>query len=138
MAKTKMRILIDTHIFLWILGGRKLKPKVKEFFEDTDQYAIWVSHVVAWEIAIKFGIGKLQLPEPPDIFVPDRVRRAGFHYLPIELQHVLNVHNLPPIHRDPFDRLLVSQAKIENLTVLTADSHFGRYGVKTLTLDDIS
>lgn len=133
-----MRILIDTQIFLWILGGKQLKQNVKQFFENTDTNSIWVSHVVAWEIAIKFGIGKLELPEVPEIFVPDRVRRAGFLHLPIELHHVLNVHNLPMIHKDPFDRLLVSQANIENLTVLTADPHFARYGVKTMTLDDIS
>lgn len=80
----------------------------------------------------------MKIPQAPDIFVPDRVRRAGFLFLPIELSHVLHLHNLPPIHKDPFDRLLISQSKTENLTLITSDAHFSRYKIKTLNFTDLS
>ena len=104
-----MRILIDTHIFLWfLLEPHRIRQRAKDFLEDTFTNEIFVSHVSAWEIAIKYGVGKLKLPEVPEIWFPNRVRRAGFLHLPIGVQHTLRVHNLPPHHKDPFDRLLIS------------------------------
>ena len=132
-----MKILIDTHIFLWFLNGIRLSQKVENLLEDTLSNEIFVSYATAWEISIKYGTGKLKLPEVPEIFVPDRIRRAGFLHLPIEIQHVLRVHNLPPIHRDPFDRLMISQASVENLTILTADPDFAKYEVKLLNLNKL-
>jgi PIN domain nuclease of toxin-antitoxin system len=94
--------------------------------------------VTAWEISIKYGIGKLQLPKKPELFIQDRVGRAEFSYLNIDLPHVMRVHSLPDIHRDPFDRLLISQAKIEEMTVLSDDPIFERYKIDTLGLRSIS
>lgn len=131
-----MRILIDTHIFLWYFDAVKLSQEKREFLEDTFSHEIYVSHVVGWEIAIKYGIGKLKLPEIPELFVPDRIRRAGFLPLPIEFQHVLRVHNLPTIHGDPFDRLLISQAQCENLTIFTADRNIPKYDAKVLEFEN--
>ncbi len=133
-----MRVLIDTHIFLWLFAGIRISQSVKDFLLDTANNKIYVSYATAWEISIKYGTGKLKLPQTPELFVPDRIRRANFLHLPIQFQHVLQVHNLPPIHKDPFDRLLVSQARIENLTILTADPNFARYQIKTLDVNNFS
>ncbi len=131
-----MRVLIDTHIFLWLFAGIRISQSVKDFLLDTANNEIYVSHATAWEISIKYGVRKLELPETPELFVPDRIKRANFLHLPIKIQHVLQVHNLPPIHKDPFDRLLVSQARIENLTILTADPNFAKYQIKTLDVNN--
>ncbi len=133
-----MKVLIDTHIFLWFFDGTKLSKRLREFLEDTFENEIYVSYATAWEISIKYGTGKLELPEIPELFVPDRIRRAGFLHLPIELSHVLRVHNLPPFHKDPFDRLLISQAQTENISILTADPNFAKYQVKTLDFNNFS
>ena len=130
-----MRILIDTHVFLWLFEG-SLSKKTEDLLRDTLQNEIYVSHVSAWEISIKYGVGKLKLPDVPELFVTDRIRRANFTQLPIEISHVLRVHNLPPIHKDPFDRLLVSQAQSENITILTADRNIPKYQVKTLDVNN--
>lgn len=102
--------------------------------QDTFNNEIFVSHVTAWEISIKYGIGKLKIPDVPEIWFPDRLRRAGFLHLPIEIQHTLRVHNLPPHHKDPFDRLLISQANVENLPIVTNDPNFSKYQIKVLNL----
>jgi len=134
-----MRVLIDTHIFLWLfLEPKRIPKKVKEFVHDSLNNEIYVSFVTAWEIAIKYGVGKLELPQTPELFVPYRIKRANFLHLPIKIQHVLQVHNLPTIHKDPFDRLLISQARVENLTILTADPNFAKYQFKTLDINNFS
>ena len=132
-----MKVLIDTHIFLWFMEGARLEQNAVDFLKNTVDNEIIVSHVTAWEISIKFGIGKLKIPDAPEIWFPDRIRRAGFRQLPIELQHVLRGHNLPPIHKDPFDRLLVSQANVENLTIVTEDPNFAKYQVKISNLNSL-
>jgi PIN domain nuclease of toxin-antitoxin system len=134
----KTSFLIDTHIFLWILGGRKLSNKAKTFFFERESGSFFLSDASAWEISIKYGAGKLELPDIPEIFVPDRIRRAGMSHLPIDLRHVLKAHSLPPIHKDPFDRLLVCQAKVEGLTILTADDIFTKYTDDVINFADIS
>ncbi len=130
-----MKVLIDTHVFLWFMEGVQLRQNAENFLKDTNNNEILVSYATGWEIAIKFGIGKLKLPSAPEIWFPDRVRRAGFTLLPIELQHLLRVHNLPPIHKDPFDRLLISQADVENLTIVTEDPNFAKYAGKISSLN---
>ncbi|MGI8641138.1 MAG: type II toxin-antitoxin system VapC family toxin [Pyrinomonadaceae bacterium] len=132
-----MKVLIDTHIFLWFMEGVRLSQKARNFLQDTFNNEIFVSHVTAWEISIKYGIGKLKIPDVPEIWVPDRIRRAGFKQLPIEIQHALRVHNLPLIHKDPFDRMLISQANVENLTIVTEDPNFAKYQVKTSDLKSL-
>lgn len=130
-----MRVLVDTHVFLWIFGGLgNLSNDVKEFLADTIENDFFFSIASAWEISIKYGSGKLKLPDVPERFVPNRAARAGFKILPISLPHVLFVHNLPPVHKDPFDRLLVSQAQAEGLKILTADPIFAKYKVDVLNI----
>ncbi len=133
-----MRLLIDSHVFLWYFAGIKLSQKAKDLLTITDDNEIYFSYASAWEIFIKYGVGKLNLPSTPEVFVPERVRLAGFLFLPINLQHVLRVYDLPSIHRDPFDRLLISQAKAENLTILTADPVFAEYEIKSIDIASIS
>ena len=132
-----MRVLIDTHIFLWYMKGVRLRTNARNFLQDTFNNEIFVSYVTAWEIAVKYGIGKLKIPDVPEIWVPDRIRRAGFSRLPIEMRHTLRVHNLPPHHKDPFDRLLISQANAENLMIVTEDPRFSAYQIKILKLKDL-
>jgi PIN domain nuclease of toxin-antitoxin system len=134
-----MNLLVDTHIFVWsFIEPRRFSSNARRFLEDIVSNQFYVSDASAWEASIKFGLGKLKLPERPEMFFPDRVRRAEYRHLPIDLSHVTRVHSLPRIHGDPFDRLLVSQAKIEGLTIISEDSVFKQYGVNTLTLRDIS
>ncbi len=133
-----MKVLIDTHILLWFyLEPHRIKQNALKFLKNTTDNEIFVSHVTGWEISIKYGIGKLSVPDVPEIWFPDRVRRAGFTLLPIEVQHVLRVHNLPPIHKDPFDRLLISQANAENLTIIAEDPNFSKYQAKVLNLNEL-
>lgn len=136
MVKT-MKVLIDTHVFLWFMEGVRLPQNALNFLKDTTENEVLVSHATAWEISIKYGVGKLKLPDAPEIWFPDRARRAGFALLPVELQHVLRVYNLPPVHKDPFDRLLISQASRENLTIVTEDPNFAKYQVKTSDLKSL-
>lgn len=132
-----MKVLIDTRVFLWFMEGVRLRQNARDFLNDTFANEIFVSFATAWEISIKYGVGKLKIPHAPEIWFPDRVRRAGFKMLPIDLQHTLRVHSLPPIHKDPFDRLLISQADVENLTIVTEDPNFNKYQVKTSDLSSL-
>lgn len=127
-----MRILVDTQCFLWsFLDPSRLSDTARKILSDGGD-ELFFSAASSWEIAIKAGIGKLRLPESPEAYVPPRIVRAGMTALDITHAHALHVHALPPIHKDPFDRLLVAQAVSEGLTVLTADPQIGRYSVPTL------
>lgn len=133
-----MKVLIDTHILLWFyLEPHRIKGNALNFLRNTSDNEIFVSHVTAWEISIKYGVGKLKIPEVPEIWTPDRIRRAGFTQMPIKMQHVSRVHNLPLIHKDPFDRLLISQANVEDLIIVTEDPNFAKYSVKTSDLNGL-
>jgi len=138
MVKMKKQILIDTHIFLWLfLEPERFTKTAIEFVKNRKENEFYLSHASSWEVSIKFGAGKLKLPKPPELFIPQRMQRSGYLHLPIELEHALNVHSLPQIHRDPFDRLIVSQAKLENMSILTADPIFSKYGVNAIKFSDI-
>lgn len=127
-----MKILVDTQCFLWsFLDPSRLSETAKSVLSERREELLF-SAVSAWEIAIKAGIGKLHLPEPPEQYVLPRIARAGMMTLAISHVHALRVSALPPIHRDPFDRLLVAQAQLDGLTILTADPQIGRYEVRTL------
>ncbi|MET0625654.1 MAG: type II toxin-antitoxin system VapC family toxin [Pyrinomonadaceae bacterium] len=127
-----MRILVDTQCFLWsFLDPSRLSDTAKRVLSDGED-ELFFSAASSWEIAIKAGIGKLRLPEPPEDYVPPRIVRAGMTALDVTHAHALRVHALPPVHRDPFDRLLVAQSVAEGLTILTADPQIGRYSIPTL------
>jgi PIN domain nuclease of toxin-antitoxin system len=86
----------------------------------------------AWEMVTKAHAGKLRLPEAPNVYIPTRAAHYGMEILPIFLAHVLAVESLPPHHRDPFDRLLIAQAGMEQLPILSADPQFRKYSVEVV------
>ncbi len=127
-----MKFLLDTHCWLWLQAERKrFNAELLETLADpaSERY---LSAASVCEIAIKYAVGKLPLPEPPAIYVPERMRLSRFEGLAIMQTHVLAVAVLPPHHRDPFDRVLVAQARVEGLTLVTADAMLERYDVPTV------
>lgn len=126
-----MRLLLDTHIFLWLLSSPERLGGALGTLEDPGNELL-VSSASSWEIAIKVRLGRLELPGDPRRYVPDRLRAIGAEPLAIEHHHALGVVDLPMLHRDPFDRLLVAQARHLGLTIVTADAHIPRYDVRTI------
>jgi PIN domain nuclease of toxin-antitoxin system len=127
-----MRILIDTHCWLWwITEPNKLQDGAHRQIQDQNN-TIFLSAASSWEIAIKYSIGKLELPEPPERFVPKRLARDAISSLGIEHIHALHVASLPFHHRDPFDRLIISQAQIEHIPIMTVDLQFEPYDVEII------
>ena len=127
-----MRVLLDTQCWLWMtLAPERFSARARKLVEARDTL-LYLSAASAWEIAIKHALGKLRLPEPPATYVPTRVAALGVQPLAIEHSHALRVAELPPHHRDPFDRLLIAQAQIDDLSILTSDSLFDAYDVATI------
>ena len=125
-----MRILLDTQCWLWMQASpERFSASAVRRIEDPDN-DLFLSAASSWEIAIKMGLGKLSLPMPPSDYVPDRLLSSGVVGLPIEHGHALHVASLPHHHRDPFDRLLIAQAQIEQLTILPADRQLAQYDVQ--------
>jgi PIN domain nuclease of toxin-antitoxin system len=123
------RLLIDTQVWLWMLGARsRLRPETLALIAGADTEVL-LSAASGWEIAIKYQVGKLKLPEHPSRYVPDRLRRTGMTPLAVEHSHVLQTAELPLHHRDPFDRLLVAQAQILDISIVTADPQIAAYDV---------
>lgn len=113
------------------LAPERFSSPARHLLEDR-QHALYLSAASAWEIAIKHALGKLRLPEAPVSYVPARVAALGVLALPIDHRHALHVASLPPHHRDPFDRMLVAQAQIEELPIMTADPVFSSYDVTAI------
>ncbi|MBX3167964.1 MAG: type II toxin-antitoxin system VapC family toxin [Candidatus Eremiobacteraeota bacterium] len=126
--------LLDTHVLLWWAeGSKKLSAEHRAIIEDLDS-RLWLSVVSVWEATIKSGNGKLDLPGPAKEFFADVASRFGFGVLPIHLSHAAGVGSLPPIHSDPFDRLLLSQAIAEGYVLLSDDASLYRYQVEGLEI----
>jgi PIN domain nuclease of toxin-antitoxin system len=126
-----LRVLLDTHIFLWLqTEPERLGPHLR-LVEDPRNERL-LSAASSWEIAIKHRLGRLPLPEPPQRYVPTRMRAIGASALAIEHSHALAVAELEPLHKDPFDRLLVAQARALDVAILTADPAVAQYPVRTL------
>jgi PIN domain nuclease of toxin-antitoxin system len=127
-----MKFLLDTQCWLWLnTEPNKISATLREQLERSETERL-LSAASAWEIAIKFALGKLPLPESPAIYVPRRLRDTQTAVMAITEHHALHVADLPPHHRDPFDRLIIAQAQIERLRVVTADPHFGSYDVDVI------
>lgn len=109
----------------------RLGRTTRELADDATNELL-LSAASAWEIAIKYTIGKLPLPEPPMAYVPDRMRRSGTTPLPVELAHALRTCELPDHHSDPFDRLLIAQAQLLDIPILTADQRIRAYDVTVI------
>jgi PIN domain nuclease of toxin-antitoxin system len=125
-----VNLLLDTQVWLWMLAApERLSPAGRRLVVSMDN-ELFFSAASAWEIAIKYALGKLKLSGEPADLVPEWMTRTGVTPLAVLHRHALHVASLPRHHRDPFDRLLVAQAQLEQLTVLTADRDFERYDVK--------
>jgi PIN domain nuclease of toxin-antitoxin system len=126
-----VKLLLDTHVFLWLLGEpERLGDHLGSLENPVNE--LFLSAASSWEIAIKVQLGRLELPEDPRRYVPDRMRAIGAQPVPIEHNHALAVTELPLLHRDPFDRLLVAQARDLRLRIVTADPQIARYEVEAL------
>jgi PIN domain nuclease of toxin-antitoxin system len=117
-----VRLLLDTHVFLWWRTNSVMRSDAMDAIRDADE--VFVSAASAWEVAIKAAAGKLRL----DAVFADGVAASGFEPLPIDFQHAATAAELPPHHRDPFDRMLVAQARAERLTLVTHDRQLEPYG----------
>ena len=121
-----MNVLLDTHVLIWWDEGRRIAAEARQAIEEAD--SVYVSAVSAWEVAIKTGLRRLR----PTRTVEEAASESGFLELPVTFRHAERVTRLPPHHRDPFDRMLVAQAAVEELTLVTRDPVFARYGVALL------
>jgi PIN domain nuclease of toxin-antitoxin system len=127
-----LKFLIDTCAFLWIAGGgHAIPPRAAAAFASPDN-DVYLSAASTWEIAIKYALRRLALPVPPAQFVVEERERRGVMSLGIDEESTLHVAKLPPIHADPFDRLLVAQAIVHGMTILTPDPIVARYPARTL------
>ncbi len=127
-----MRVLLDTVTFLWAVSAApELSDEASELFEDPDN-EIYLSSVSTWEIAIKHMLRKLPLPEPPAKFIPTQRKHHGIDSLALDEEATLYLTRLPVLHRDPFDRMLVCQAVVQNLVILTPDELINQYPVRTI------
>jgi len=126
------RVLLDTECWLWWhFQPDRLNRKAFEAFEDR-RYPLLFSAASSWEIAIKSDLGRLKLPTSPARFVPERLAEDGIDALPIQHSHALGVAGLPRHHADPFDRILIAQARLERCTLMTADPQLTAYEVDTM------
>jgi len=126
-----MNVLLDTHTLLWFISGDERTSQNSRNIIESDSTKLFVSIASLWEIAIKINIGKLDL-HIPFKKLQKEVLNNNFTILPIEFTHTVQLSKLEPIHRDPFDRILISQALVENLTIISKDTTFSAYkGLKT-------
>jgi PIN domain nuclease of toxin-antitoxin system len=129
-----MNYLLDTNAALWWFeGSNRIKKPLRDSLTDRAN-AVFISAVSTWEISIKASIGKLTLPTAPKSYLPPRIERAGFTFLPVLAEHTYEVASLPLHHLDPFDRLLIAQARINDLSIVTADRAFAQYDVRRTAL----
>ncbi len=127
-----MRVLLDTHTFLWWIDNNPELSEVARSILADSQNEIFVSAASGWEIAIKSGLGRLSVEGDPERFFPEQMTLNSFQALPIEMSHALHTFHLPDHHRDPFDRLLISQSQIEELPLVTKDPSIGEYEVEII------
>jgi PIN domain nuclease of toxin-antitoxin system len=127
-----MRLLVDTHVFLWYISADpQLLAPLREVIRDPTN-EVYLSVASVWEAVIKHALGKLPLPEPPATYLPRQREAHRIAALPVEEASLVNLADLPPLHRDPFDRLLVAQALQHGLTLITVDDSVRAYPVPVL------
>jgi PIN domain nuclease of toxin-antitoxin system len=127
-----MKLLLDTHSFLWFVqGDPKLSETARQLAEDpmNDRF---LSMASVWEMGIKMSVGKLRLESAVDLFVPEQLYLNGMGLLSIKVAHIAAVSSLPFHHRDPFDRMLIAQAQVEQMTIVSVDAALDAYGIARL------
>src|SRR5271165_38385 len=126
-----MRILLDTHAFLWgLVGDRRMSQHARDIFIGPSNLSMSIASI--WEILIKVQLGKLNLPQPAGPYVIRKLAENKIEILPIHLDHLLAFEGLRMHHRDPFDRILIAQSIEEDMPIVTADPVFSRYPVKLM------
>ena len=127
-----MRLLLDTHAFLWFISGdRRLPEDVQGCIRDLDN-EVYLSVVSIWESIVKHQLGRLSLPQPPNVYLPMQRQRHQIVSLPLDEASVSQLVGLPRIHRDPFDRMLICQAPEHEMTIVTVDAVICAYPVPVL------
>ena len=126
-----MRILLDTCTFLWAISGVPLGPRATELFRSPAN-DVYLSAVSGCEIAMKYSMKRLDLAEPPERLIPEQRLKHGVEMLALDEDSALHVARLPWLHKDPFDRLLVAQAIVHGMTILTPDAHITQYPARTI------
>ena len=127
-----MKLLLDTHAFLWFIGGSpKLPVSARSLIEDSENQSL-LSIASLWEMAIKVSLKKLTLKQPFDRLIPQQLAKNGFGLLQISVKHTAGLVSLPFHHRDPFDRLLIAQSNAEQIPLVSGDVAFDGYGVTRL------
>lgn len=125
-----MRLLLDTQAFLWsVTSSERMSPRARAA-TASGANDVFVSAASAWELAIKVRLGRIDLGASVEHFVPDQMARNSYLPLPVLFAHATKVSSLPDVHGDPFDRLLIAQAMIEDLALVTADRTLKGYGIK--------
>ena len=127
-----MKLLLDTCSFLWMVAQPERLSRTASAALVDPENDVLLSTVSAWEIAVKYELAKLRLDRPPERYVPEERTRHDVQSCPLEEEATLYLHRLPPFHRDPFDRMLVCQAIVGGLSVVTPDPHIARYPVRVL------
>jgi PIN domain nuclease of toxin-antitoxin system len=120
------RLLVDTHVFLWMLLAPERLGSLRAPLES-QRTEVLLSAASSWEIAVKWALGRLQLPDSPSRYVPEAMRRSATTGLPVSHAHALAVADLPPHHSDPFDRLLLAQSIVDRVPLVTADEALRPY-----------
>ncbi|MBI2895395.1 MAG: type II toxin-antitoxin system VapC family toxin [Deltaproteobacteria bacterium] len=128
-----MTLLLDTQVLLFWLGApERLSRRARQLISSEESKLLW-SVASSWELAIKVALGKLRLPEEVGSYVASRLEANGIDVLPIQLRHAHHVAGLPHHHRDPFDRLLIAQAALEGIPIVTSDHEvFRKYRVEAI------
>jgi PIN domain nuclease of toxin-antitoxin system len=125
-----VKALLDTCVFLWLLTGERTLPeRVTSGLTNED---LWLSVASVWEISVKFAKGTLRLPVPPGRMVADARKRYAISSLPVDEESALHLVKLPRLHPDPFDRMLVSQAIVHGMTIITPDPQIAQYPARTI------
>ena len=127
-----MRLLLDTHTFLWFINGdENLSQRSKILIQESDN-EVFISIATLWEITIKTSLGKLELSQPFDLLIPRELTNNEFTQLPITIEHLIKLGSLPFHHRDPFDRLLIAQSLYEQMPLISKDSEFDDYELERI------
>lgn len=127
-----MKLLLDTHVFLWFISGDKRLPKgMRDRIRDSDN-EVYLSVVSLWEAIVKYQLGRLPLPQPPNIYLPVQRQKHQIASLSLDEASVSQLADLPQIHRDPFDRMLICQAMEHGLTIVTVDDTICAYPLPVL------
>jgi len=127
-----MRAILDTHAFLWwVIDSPELSQSARSVMGDSTN-ELYLSAASGWEIAIKTKLGRLEIAGDLEKLIPEQMVLNAISGLPVQMSHALHVFKLPDLHRDPFDRILIAQARLEEIPIITRDSAISQYDVETI------